>query len=1290
MYSYDPKSKVLEVKRIELPVDVNVDLTENLKKSYSDYLKIQLEEDLQYIAESIQDAIGIEGKRKIITFEISEKTNFEVPVSTRPKTEKKKKGDMYYPVYVRFYANGEYVPYSEDYPILKIPYMDDFCVLNVDGKEKVLLSELKSLEDVSFQHKSSETQMAIVFPRTQLRIALTARNINLVLGKTKVPMEKLALSMLRASGDDRDISDIMSNSRYKLIDASKGYQLEETIIDEMSKLGLPESFMKKRYKMGTLRPRLNARLSIDRAIDEVLAKDVILARTGGVMPKGTPLSTEEVKLLKQNFVNEIYVKYTPNVRGFNLGEDVPILAVPEGFYMSDDFKKYLGLVYENQFTTETLMINSKIKKGTELTSELLDAISELGVDHIVIKKTKQPNAPLITIPFYKEIVGNYTIQVKDFLIDVVTESMNLPEGMKADDHFYYYGIEEPWNNVRVVENDYLNPHDVIALMSLLIEADQNPTLQEVQNRDESFLKKINRTRETFSEALCAAADKWTGIVRDKRSSHQKLGLMFNTRNLTADAVSGVYYNLQRKFISELGQTKKLLVTTEDLNPVSLLSQINRVSTYTSSSSQVADTMRTLALPYYGRLDPYETPAGKRIGLTNTLAAACKVENAIPKTPYIRVVAEGNRRRLDFSRVHYMDAYEEAKYPIGDILDVKFDKNGYLEDAMVTARVPSVGTSDKVVIETIPTQYLKFVSAHPEQHCCSTTMLVPFAAANDGVRVQYALNLIRQSLYVQESEPPRVMTPMYKDIFSYSDAYTITAKKSGVVLDISSDTMLIQYDDGEEDSLEIPETKVSNKCYITMNFKVNVDERFEKGDVLVDSPVSKNGYFSPGVQGFVVYMPFRGKNYEDAIPISKRASHKLVSIEMQVFEKELKSSEMAEFHRFQIENNYPYIQPGGKIAEITKLRKNTLTIGRREPVYTKDEQGLLYAFDHEVDSSKGKTTYKAELLKFNHLQSGDKMSGRHGNKGITSQEFDNSEMPRFLNGEHADIVWNPAGTVSRMNVGQQLEAYLGFVGYLFDIQISSAAFNGATLDDVRDLMKLVYDFANMSSPQEVVNKHKGNFPNEFLARGVQRFDKFQEWKGCFNPNGTARLYNPKTGKLYEKPITFGVTYILKVDHEVDHKIHARGGAFEEEYTRMQQQPPQGSSNAGGQKFGEMEAATLAAMGATSFLWESFNHKSDHVEYRTNLTLEAMGLPPMYDDPSQFIPKTLESFLIDMQAMGIKTESDIIPDLDEEYIASKTLPNIAAVLKKNNSLVNDRDLKKHRENIAAEIADMDFDD
>lgn len=877
-------------------------------------------------------------------------------------------------------------------------------------------------------------------------------------------------------------------------------------------------------------------------------------------------------------------------------------------------------------------------------------------------------------------------------MDVFVESESLPEGMVAESYFYYYGIDEPWNNVKHVENNYLNSHDMLALMSLLMAASEDNTLQEVQNRDEDFLKKINRIKETFSEALKAAADKWTGLDRrggGSSSSHSKLGQMVTNNTATPDIVNAAYYNLHRKFIHELSQVKKLLGPAEDLNPVSLLSQVNRVSTFAASSNSVADTMRTLALPYYGRLDPYETPAGKKIGLTNTLAAVCRVRNSIPETPYIKVVDINGKKKLA-NRVEYLTALEEVKFTIGDILDLEFDNEGYIIPSNVTARVPGVGTADKVVIETIPTQYLNYVSAYPEQHCCSTTMLVPFAAANDGVRIQYALNLIRQSLYVQESEVPRVLTPMYEEVFKYSDTYTVRAKKSGTVVEIAADSFTVEYDDGTEDILDIPETKVTNNCYVTMNFKFNEGERFEKGDILVDSPVSRNGFFSPGAHGFVGYMPYDGHNYEDAIPVSQRISHKLISVELQKFEKAFKVNESTDYTRLQLRNSYPYVKKGGKIAEISRTRKSTTTPGKKESLHTKSEQGLLYGMDMTYDKETDKKIFVAELLSFNHLENGDKMSGRHGNKGTTSRIYPNSDLPMFLNGEHLDVVWNPCGTVSRMNVGQQLEAYLGFVGYLFDIHLSSAAFNGATLDDVRDLMELVWDISNIDDFEQVYAKHSKTFPKAILNRARTRLGAFRHWKGCFNKNGTAMLFNPKTGEMYENPITFGLTYMLKVDHEVDHKIHARGGMFEEEYTRMQQQPPQGSSNEGGQKLGEMEAATLAAMGATNFLYESFNHKSDHVELRTNLTLEAMGLPPMYDNPEQFMPKTLENFVLDMQAMGVKIESDVLPDLDERYIDKKLMPNVATRLKANNHAMNERDIKKVREEMAAAIDDMDFDD
>lgn len=266
----------------------------------------------------------------------------------------------------------------------------------------------------------------------------------------------------------------------------------------------------------------------------------------------------------------------------------------------------------------------------------------------------------------------------------------------------------------------------------------------------------------------------------------------------------------------------------------------------------------------------------------------------------------------------------------------------------------------------------------------------------------------------------------------------------------------------------------------------------------------------------------------------------------------------------------------------------------------------------------------------------------------------------MNGRPLDILLNPCGVPSRMNIGQNFEAYLGFIAYLLDVYVESDPFNGATKGDIKLLMHYVWELANNENAKIVCSKYP-MLPSTLHERAISRHAAIRDWAGCFNPDGTARLWNPATGKCLENVVTFGVPYMLKLEHEVNHKFHARAGMLEEDYSQISKQPTEGSARGGGQKMGEMELSALAAYGAADFLYETCNAMSDNVLDRVNTTLRMLNLPE-YTQHGPSVPYAVEKFRYLLEVLGYKLTDDegILPPCDAEYADSRTVPDIRSIL------------------------------
>jgi DNA-directed RNA polymerase beta subunit len=1254
MITYDEKERLMTIQKVK-PVDIDMDILADQKNSYDTYKRQTIEDDIEYLCGVIKERIQVKSLYANVTVKpLYRQTAFQQVLN---------RGDMYYPVEVKFVINDQ-----ECHPItlFRLPYMGDYCILNVSGKEKILLNEITNAQDIFYDNKNEE--LIINLPSRKLRIAVKDNSgVYFMWRRSPAVADTVLSGFLLEDGIDLDLTDYFSNSYIRRTMTYQEFKTDYTIHGEVKKISIIEALRKPGYKLKNMRDVLDKKLTIDPCLARVTSREIYLDKSDRIMREGTLITPDILAELKRNLINEVYVKDIPKLDGLVLREEVIIRRIKKGTLITDYLRVYIPEYARYSYLPVDVDLNLTVAEGTELNSDIVHLMYDADIKTIRCSKDTK-TGEIRTMRFEQEIVGNYSARIGDFM-----NLEDIPFGISAQDYTYYYGIKDPYHIKEITNPEYLTCHDLLALVSLMGRIVYGD-FSAVSNMDTDFSKKINMINESFSESFRITANKFVAKYRNNIDT----GLR---KLMISDNPFIGFTDDWRKYLQD---TKRLLAKVEDINPVSLLTQANRIKAIVSEHG-VAAEMRGLSMGYFGRICPYDTPQSKNVGLVNTIAIGCKIVDGIPKTPYLPIIKKpgGSVVADTITDEDYLSATEEYEERIGDLLSLQFDENGYIKNTKVIAKIKNnLNYGEKMTIAMVDASSLTRVSAFPEQYLSPAAMLMPFAAANDSVRVGFGLGLIKQAIYIQHSEVPYVLTSMYRDMFEYSNYYLQRAKANGYVVNIEENNLIVQYDgEPEQTVINIPETRISNDAVVSMGYKVSIGDSFEKNEILVDSAVSRDGYFSPGLNVLVCYIPFDGYNYEDADVLSENCASKMVSISSSTEERRVNEND--ETVRLGRDNIYRYIQKGGVIAPI--IRKKVYD-GRRvveDDMIAQHSSGILYNIYKEFDSSR-KQICKAQLLEFSSLGLGDKVSGRHGNKGVTSLVAKNSEMPMFLNGKIADAVFNHTGVVSRMNPGQLLEAHLGFIGYLLDIRIQSNPFNGATASEIKGLLKFMYDVANHSNVEEGIALNPG-YTSKLYDRVRERFDFIRDWEGCFLQDGTAVMINQMTGKPFEYPITFGVAYLLKNVHEVDDSLHSRGGLpLDERYLAITNQPTHGAADGGGQSNGEMELSAIGAHGAMEILREAINEKSDNVNVRINQLLELRGMEPYFDE-SESATRSSEIFRYYMQVLGVETEVDELPSLTHKDVIKKRAFDIRTLLKRLS-----RGMDVQRENKAEELFNSLFED
>ncbi|MFF2053021.1 DNA-directed RNA polymerase subunit beta [Leifsonia sp. NPDC058194] len=708
-------------------------------------------------------------------------------------------------------------------------------------------------------------------------------------------------------------------------------------------------------------------------------------------------------------------------------------------------------------------------------------------------------------------------------------------------------------------------------------------------------------------------------------------------------------------IKEFFGTSQLSQFMDQNNPLAGLTHKRRLSALGPgglSRERAGVEVRDVHPSHYGRMCPIETPEGPNIGLIGSLASFARINSfGFIETPYRKVVEGRVSEQID-----YLTASEEDDFVVAQA-NAPLDSNGHFTEERVLARQKGGE------VDLVPADEIGYMDVSPRQMVSVGTSLIPFLEHDDANRALMGANMQRQAVPLLRSESPVVGTGM--EGFAAIDAGdVVTADKSGVVTEVSADAVTVQADDGTIKTYYLRKFDRSNQG-TSYNHRVIVDEgdRIEAGEVVADGPATENGELALGKNLLIAFMPWEGHNFEDAIILSQNLvkDDTLSSIHIEEYEVDARDTKLG---KEEITRDLPNVSPDlladlderGIIRIGAEVRPGDILVGKVTPKGETElsaEERLLRAIFNEKSREVRDTSLKVPhgeegtiigvkvfdsqdgddelgsgvnqrvvvyIAQKRKITAGDKLAGRHGNKGVISKILPVEDMPFLADGTPVDVILNPLGVPGRMNFGQVLEIHLGWIAQngwevkgkpKWAAELPEAAFSAAPGTKVATP---VFDGAK---EEEIAGLLDSTFPTRDGDRLI-------------GSSGKTQLFDGRSGEPYPDPISVGYMYILKLHHLVDDKIHARSTG---PYSMITQQPLGGKAQFGGQRFGEMEVWALEAYGAAYALQELLTIKSDDILGRVKV-YEAIVKGENIQEPG--IPESFKVLIKEMQSLCLNVE------------------------------------------------------
>ena len=762
-------------------------------------------------------------------------------------------------------------------------------------------------------------------------------------------------------------------------------------------------------------------------------------------------------------------------------------------------------------------------------------------------------------------------------------------------------------------------------------------------------------------------------------------------------------------VKEFFGSSQLSQFMDQNNPLGELTHKRRLSALGPgglSRDRAGFEVRDVHYSHYGRMCPIETPEGPNIGMINSLACYARInEYGFVEAPYRKIDKTDPQNPVVTEEVVYMTADEEDNYHVAQANE-PLDEEGHFIHKNVSGRY-------RDETQEYEKRMFDYMDVSPKMVFSVATALIPFLQNDDANRALMGSNMQRQAVPLLTTEAPVVGTGM--EVKSAVDSgVCVVAEEGGIVERSTSTEITIKQDDKTRKTYKLTKFLRSNQsnCYNQRPIVVK-GERVEKGQVIADGPSTSNGEMALGKNPLIGFMTWEGYNYEDAVLLSERLVQNDVytSVHIEEYEAEARDTKLGPE---EITRDIPGVgddalkdlDERGIIRIGAEVRAGDILVGKVTPKGETEltaEERLLRAIFGEKAREVRDTSLKVPhgeygivvdakvftrengdelspgvnqavriyIAQKRKISVGDKMAGRHGNKGVVSRVLPVEDMPFLPNGRPLDIVLNPLGVPSRMNIGQVLEIHLSLAAKALGFNIATPVFDGANEVDIMDTLDLANDYVNLSW-EEFEARHKEELLPEVMDYLYENRDHRALWKGVpLSRDGKVRLRDGRTGEYFDSPVTIGHMHYLKLHHLVDDKIHARSTG---PYSLVTQQPLGGKAQFGGQRFGEMEVWALEAYGASYTLQEILTVKSDDVVGRVK-TYEAIIKGENIPEPG--IPESFKVLLKELQSLGLDVR--VLDENNEEVQIMESVDygdtNLNHIIEGDRRYNNDEDYGKH---------------
>ena len=938
--------------------------------------------------------------------------------------------------------------------------------------------------------------------------------------------------------------------------------------------------------------------------------------------------------------------------------------------------------------------------GTEITGDMADHIQDSACPHVDIvfedRVIRALSNMAVNIDPYLEPFG---LSAKDFDIKERVYYPALQALLKASD------TEELTSKIKQHMNKLLPRTvtfcDIMAAISYAIGLDAG--VGNTDDIDHLGNRRIRAVGELLQNQFRIGLTRMERVVKE-RMNVQDMDIvtpqaLINIRPVTAA-------------IKEFFGSSQLSQFMGQVNPLDELSHKRRLSALGPgglSRDRAGFEVRDVHSSHYGRMCPIETPEGPNIGLINSLATYARInEYGFIEAPYRYVIHEKDKEPIVSNEFMYVTADEEENYIIAEANE-PLTEDGHFINRRVAGRF-------REHISEFDRERIDLMDVSPKQIVSVATALIPFLENDDVSRALMGSNMQRQAVPLMVAEAPTVGTGMeYKA--ALDSGVVVIAENAGEVVEVTSSHVAIRINEGKKDVYKLTKFMRSNQgTCVNQRPIVKKGQRIEVGQVIADGPSTDQGELALGKNPLIGFMAWEGYNYEDAILLSETLVRDDIytSIHIEEYEAEARDTKLGPE---EITRDIPNVGedamndldedgvirigaevgPGdilvGKVTpkgetELTaeerllraifgekarEVRDTSLRVPHGESgivvdvkVFTRDNRADLAPGTKKDELSPGvNQLVRVYIAQKRKISVGDKMAGRHGNKGVIAKVLPVEDMPFLPNGRPLDIVLNPLGVPSRMNIGQVLEVHLGLAAKCLGWKAATPVFDGANEIDIMNTLDLANDYVNLEW-DEFAAKWQDIVEPEIFADLQANYETLrEEWQGVpINRSGKIKVRDGRTGEEFDNPITVGFMHYLKLHHLVDDKIHARSTG---PYSLVTQQPLGGKAQFGGQRFGEMEVWALEAYGASYTLQEILTVKSDDIVGRVK-TYEAIvkgeNIPePGVPESFKVLLKELQALCLDVKVLGddhseleIKEsveEGDVLPvDLNLEGLEADT--------------------------------------